>query len=66
MIAGEGLIGIALALLAVAGVDKMIDISGLLNLATPWAEIGSLIVFALVVLSLLKFSVWKKVKKDEL
>lgn len=65
MIAGEGLVGILLALLAVAGVDKMLDISGLLNLATPWAEIASLIVFALVVLSLLKFSVWKKVKKNE-
>ena len=65
MIAGEGLVGILLALLAVAGVDKMLDISGLLNLATPWAEIASLIVFALVVLSLLKFSVWKKAKKNE-
>jgi len=64
MIAGEGLVGILLALLAVAGVDKMLDVSGILNLATPWAEIGSLIVFALVVLSLLKFSVWKKAKKD--
>ncbi len=66
MIAGEGLVGILLALLAVAGVDKMFDISGLLNLATPWAEIGSLVVFALVVLSLLKFSVWKKAKKEQL
>ncbi len=64
MIAGEGLVGILLALLAVAGVDKLLDISGVLNLATPWAEIGSLIVFALVVLSLLKFSVWKKSKKN--
>ncbi len=64
MIAGEGLVGILLALLAVAGVDKMLDISGLLNLATPWAEIASLVVFALVVLSLLKFSVWKKAKKN--
>ena len=65
MIAGEGLVGILLALLAVAGVDKMLDISGILNLATPWAEVASLAVFALVVLSLLKFSVWKKVKKNE-
>ncbi len=64
MIAGEGLVGILLALLAVAGVDKMLDVSGILNLATPWAEIGSLIVFALVILSLLKFSVWKKAKKN--
>jgi hypothetical protein len=65
MIAGEGLVGILLALLAVAGVDKMLDVSGLLNLATPWAEIGSLVVFALVNLSLSKFSVWKKAKKEQ-
>jgi len=64
MIAGEGLVGILLALLAVAGVDKMLDVSGLLNLTAPWAEIASLIVFALVVLSLLKFSVWRKIKKN--
>ena len=66
MIAGEGLVGILLALLAVAGVDKAIDISGILNLTTPWAEIGSLVIFALVVLSLLKFSVWRKAKKEQL
>lgn len=66
MIAGEGLVGILLALLAVAGVDKAIDISGILNLTTPWAEIGSLVIFALVVLSLLKFSVWRKTKKEQL
>ena len=66
MIAGEGLVGILLALLAVAGVDKAIDISGILNLTTPWAEIGSLVIFALVVLSLLKFSVWRKAKREQL
>ena len=32
MIAGEGLVGILLALLAVFGLDKVIDISGYLNL----------------------------------
>jgi len=47
-------------------VDKAIDISGILNLTTPWAEIGSLVIFALVVLSLLKFSVWRKAKKEQL
>lgn len=64
MIAGEGLVGILLALLAVAGVDAMINISGILNLSTGVANVASLVVFALVVLSLLKFSIWKKNKKN--
>ena len=55
MIAGEGLVGIILAVLAVAGVDKVIDISGMLGMSEPVANIASLVVFALVVLSVLKF-----------
>ncbi len=62
MIAGEGLVGIALALLAVFGVDKFIDISGILNLSDGVAKIAALAVFGLIILSLLKFSVWKKRK----
>ncbi len=62
MIAGEGLVGIVLALLAVFGVDKFIDISGFLNLPDGVAKAAGLVVFALVILSLLKFSVWKKKK----
>ena len=65
MIAGEGLVGILLALLAVFGVDKVIDISGYLNLPEGVAKIAGLVVFALVILSLLKFSVWKKSKKTK-
>ena len=63
MIAGEGLVGILLALLAVFGVDSVIDISGKLGLSTPVANISSLIVFGLVILSVLKFSLWKKRSK---
>ncbi|MBQ2841421.1 MAG: oligopeptide transporter, OPT family [Clostridia bacterium] len=62
MIAGEGLVGILLAVLAVFGVDKFIDISGLLNLPEGVAKAAGLVVFGLVILSLLKFSVWKKQK----
>ncbi len=62
MIAGEGLVGILLALLAVFGIDKFIDISGLLNLPEGVAKAAGLVVFGLVILSLLKFSVWKKQK----
>ena len=62
MIAGEGLVGILLALLAVFGLDKVIDISGYLNLPEGVSTVAALVVFGLVILSLLKFSVWKKKK----
>ena len=62
MIAGEGLVGILLAVLAVFGVGEVIDISGKLNLPTAAANIGSLVVFALIILCLCKFSLWKKRK----
>lgn len=60
MIAGEGVVGIVLALLAVFGIDKVINISGILNLPTWASDLGSVAVFALVVISVLKFSLWKK------
>ena len=60
MIAGEGIIGILLAVLAIFGLDKVIDISGILNLPIWASNIGSIVVFALIILSLLKFSLWKK------
>ena len=63
MIAGEGLIGIVLAVLAIFGVDKFINISGMLNLPSGVSQILSLVVFALIILSLLMFSVFKKQKK---
>jgi len=65
MIAGEGLVGIVLALLAVFGVDKVLDISGMLNLPPVASSIGSLVVFGLIICTLLKFSIWKKRKKAD-
>lgn len=63
MIAGEGLVGILLAILAIFNVAGVLDLSGILNLP-PWASnIGSLVVFALIVLSLLKFTLWNKKSK---
>lgn len=62
MIAGEGLVGILLAVFAVFGLDQAINLSGKLGLSTAVSNIGSLVVFALVVASLLKFSIWKKRK----
>ncbi|MBQ7828317.1 MAG: OPT/YSL family transporter, partial [Clostridia bacterium] len=63
MIAGEGLVGILLAILAVFNVGSLLDLSGVLNLPV-WAQnVGSIVVFALIILSLLKFSLWKKQSK---
>ena len=62
MIAGEGLVGILLALLAVFGVDSAIDLSGKLNLSPAFMNIGGLVLFAVIILSVLKFSLWKKRK----
>ena len=62
MIAGEGLAGILLALLAIFHVDKAIDISGFLNLPPTMANILSLVLFAIIIATVLKFSVWKKRK----
>ncbi len=63
MIAGEGLIGILLALFAVLGIADVIDISEFINLPPVVSNILSLVVFGLIILSLLKFSVWKKRSK---
>jgi len=56
MIAGEGLVGIALAILTVFGVS--LDLSGKVNLG----NIGGVVLMVLMILSLLKFSLWKKQK----
>ena len=58
MIAGEGLVGILLALLAVFGVGEMLDLSAYIPQSVFY--IGSLVVFVLIIMSLLKFSVWKR------
>lgn len=62
MIAGEGLVGILLAVLAVFGVGSAIDLSEKLSLSPAFMNIGALVLFAAVILSLLKFSLWKKRK----
>ncbi len=64
MIAGEGLVGILLAVFAIFGLDKVIDLSTKLNLPATVSNVGSLVVFALVIASLLKFSLWKKKKAN--
>lgn len=56
MIAGEGLVGIALAILTVFGVS--LDLSGKVNLG----NLGGVVLMVLMILSLLQFSLWKKQK----
>ena len=60
MIAGEGLVGILLALLAVFGVDKALNLSEKLGIPATVSDLGGLLLFALIVLTILKFTVWKK------
>lgn len=65
MIAGEGLVGILLAILAVATVNgktiaEIVDLSGVVNLG----QIGGLIVIALIILLILKFTIWSKEAKE--
>ena len=60
MIAGEGLVGIVLALLAVFGVDKALNLSEKLGIPASVSDLGGLLLFALIILTVLKFTVWKK------
>ena len=62
MIAGEGLVGIALALLAVFGVGSAIDLSAKLSIPASVMNIGGLVLFGIIILTVLKFSLWKKRK----
>ncbi len=63
MIAGEGLVGILLALFAVFGIDKAIDLSAKLGISPLFSQIGALVLFAIIILTLLKFSLWRKRRK---
>ena len=60
MIAGEGLVGILLALSAIFGIDKIIKLSGLLGIPAIVSDIGGIVLLAVIVLTVLKFSLWKK------
>jgi len=62
MIAGEGLVGIILALLAVFGLDSVLDLSAKFGIPASVANIGGLFLFGIIILTVLKFSLWKKRK----
>ena len=63
LIAGEGLVGVLLAIFAVIKIGKssladIINLSDFVNLG----QIGSVIFFALLILTLFKFTIWYKDK----
>ena len=64
MIAGEGLAGIILAFLAVLKLDSLIDISGVLGFSPVLSDILSLVLFAVIIFTVLKFSLLKKRNQD--
>lgn len=63
MIAGEGLVGILLAVFAIFGIDKAIDLSAKLGIPTAVSEIGGIVFFGIIILTLLKFTLFKKRNK---
>ena len=65
MIAGEGLVGILLALFAITGLDKAIDLSSRLGLSPAVVNVGGLVLFAIIILTFLKFSLWAKKNKQD-
>ncbi len=58
MIAGEGLVGILLAVLAIFGFGELIDLSGYVPKGA--SDIGGLVLFGIIILTLLMFTLFKK------
>ncbi len=65
MIAGEGIVGIILALLAIFGVDKAIDLSAKLGIPAIVSNIGGILLFAIIILTLVLFTFKKNKKTNE-
>lgn len=61
MIAGEGLVGIILAIIAVLGFTDAIDLSGILNTGI----VGGIILIIVMILCVLKFGLWSRNKADD-
>jgi putative OPT family oligopeptide transporter len=63
MIAGEGVVGIILALLAIFGIDNLIDLSEKLNLSQSFMSIGGIVLFLILIILFLFIN---KTRKGEL
>ena len=71
MIAGEGIVGIILAVLAIFGIDKMINVSGYIQdfltkfgLPTWLSDIGSVVLFSIMIAILVLFCFIGRNKKS--
>ncbi len=60
MIAGEGLVGILLAVFAIFGIDKVIDLSS--KLPASFMTVASLVLLAVTILIVFEFTIWSKKK----
>ena len=58
LIAGEGIVGILIAVLAIVNLTDAIDLSGFVNFGMA----GPVIIMAVIVISVLKFSIWSNDK----
>lgn len=65
MIAGEGLVGILLALFAIFGIDKTINLAERFGIPALVSNIGGLVLFAVLILVFLKFTLWAKSNKTD-
>ena len=52
-----------LAILAVVGIDSIFDLSARFNIPPVVSNIAGLVLFGIIILTLLKFSLWKKREK---
>lgn len=60
LIAGEGIVGILLAVFAVAGVNKIIDLSEVFVLPEPVADCLAIVVMAIIICTLIRVAKGKK------
>ncbi len=60
MIAGEGLVGILLALFAIFGLDKVIDLSA--KLPAGFTTVSAIVLLIATILIVFKFTIWSKKK----
>ncbi len=65
MIAGEGVVGIILALLAIFGVDKAINLAEKLNLSSTFMSVGGIVLLGVIILTFIAFTVPSKRKTNE-
>ncbi len=60
MIAGEGIVGIILAIFSILGVEKIFDLSQKFSLGNGFLNIGGIAVFAIVILYFLRQTLWHR------